>query len=319
MLALVLDVATGPSSLSFSTVVHGLFVPGALADGPRIILWDVRLPDALMAVVVGAALGLAGIEMQTVLNNPLASPFTLGLSSAAALGASAAIALQLSIPGPFPLTAPVFAFLGALSAGLAVLAFARAYSNSVGAIILFGIALLFLGDALIAVLQFVSSDEAVRQIVFWRLGDLTKAGWLEVAVVTIVCLLILPLSLRASSALTALRGGEDIAKGSGLAVAKIRRNSVIRISILTAAAVSFVGSISFIGLVSPHIARLMLGEDHRFLLPGAAIVGAVLLSLASTLTKSIVPGLVIPVGIATALIGVPVFVVLILSQRKIRV
>jgi iron complex transport system permease protein len=312
-----LDLGTGPANLTWLEVAQGMLQPSTLSHANRIVLWDIRLPDALMAVAVGAALALGGVETQTVLNNPLASPFTLGLSSAAALGASAAIALRLPILGlPPELALPALAFLAAVAAGGVILFFSSLYGGSSGTVILFGIALLFLCDALTSILQFVSSDEAVRQIVFWRMGDLTRAGWKEVGIVALVLAATLPLSLRASAALTAVRGGEELARGAGLRVERLRLLVVLRVSVLTAVAVCFVGAIGFVGLVGPHIARLILGEDHRYLVPGSALCGAMVLSLASFASKAAIPGAVVPVGITTAVVGVPLFVALVLTQRS---
>jgi iron complex transport system permease protein len=315
--AFLLDLSTGPAALSGRELIEGILDPASLTPRRRIILWDIRLPDALMALIVGAALALGGIETQTALNNPLASPFTLGLSAAAGLGAS--LAIVLGLPGlglPAQYVLPALAFLGALAAGLAVLFLATLYGGAIGVLILFGIAMLFLCEALTAILQFVASDEAVRQIVFWRIGDLTRAGWAEVAVVGAVLALVFPFSFAGHAAFTAIRGGEEIARGAGLDIARIRRRAILRTCLLTAVAVCFVGAIGFVGLVGPHIARLLLGEDHRYLIPGSALSGAALLALASFASKSVVPGIIVPVGITTAIIGVPVFVALIVTQKR---
>lgn len=316
-LAFLLDLSTGPAALSGGELLRGLADPQSLAPARRIILWDIRLPDSLMALAVGAALALGGIETQTALNNPLASPFTLGLSAAAGLGASFAIVFNLSALGIPPHYAlPFLAFLGALAAGLAILALSALYGGSIGIVILFGIAMLFLCEALTAVLQFLATDEAVRQIVFWRVGDLTRAGWQEVAIVAATLAILFPFTFAAHAQFTAIRGGEEIARGAGLSIARIRRLVILRTSILTAVAVCFVGAIGFVGLVGPHIARLLLGEDHRYLIPGAALSGAALLAFASFASKAVISGVVVPVGITTAIVGVPVFVLLIVTQRQ---
>ncbi|MFC4349952.1 FecCD family ABC transporter permease [Fodinicurvata halophila] len=181
---------------------------------------------------------------------------------------------------------------------------------------LFGIALVFLCNALTAALQYIAEAEATQQIVFWSIGNLTKAGWLEVAIVSTCFLAVLPFSLRQVWQMTLLRGGEAYARSTGLDVARLRTWTILRVSLLAAFAVCFVGTIGFIGLVGPHIARMLLGEDHRMLVPGAAICGALLLSAASFLSKSLLPGVIIPVGILTSVVGVPLFLVLLARQRR---
>ncbi|MDF1790429.1 MAG: iron ABC transporter permease [Thalassobaculaceae bacterium] len=313
--ALVLDVVTGPSALTLGDVIRGLFDPTSLSAGERVILWSVRLPYALMAVVVGASLAVAGVETQTVLNNPLASPYTLGISWAAALGAVAAIVIGIDIL-PAAIVLPLAAFLSALTAGLAILALAQIFGSRTETIILFGIALVFACTALISLLQFVADAETVQQSVFWMMGSLGRATWEKLTVVALVFAAVMPFTLRGAWSMTLLRAGEEQASSAGLPVHRVRLAAILRASLLTAAAVSFVGTIGFIGLVGPHIARLLLGEDHRFLLPGAALTGALLLSLASIASKLLVAGAIIPVGIVTALVGVPTFVALLVARRR---
>lgn len=315
--ALVFDVVTGPSSLSAATVLRGFFQPDTLSASEAAIVWQVRLPYALMAVLVGAALSLAGAEMQTILNNALASPFTLGVSSAASFGASLAIVLGLGVPllGADWL-APANAFLFAFGSVLLLQAMARLRGAGVETIVLFGIALVFAFNALIALVQFVSSQEALQQLVFWTMGSLSRATWSSVAVLAVVLALCAPFSIRAASAMTALRLGEDRAQSFGVDVRRLRFLSMLRVSLLAGVAVAFVGAIGFIGLVGPHIARLMLGEDHRFLLPASLLSGAALMSLASVASKLLVLGVLMPVGIVTAMIGVPVFLALIFRSSR---
>lgn len=317
VLSFLVDVATGPSSLSIADVLGGLLNPGGMNRSAEVILWNIRLPCAAMAVVVGAALGLAGAEMQTVLNNPLASPFTLGVTNAATFGASLAIALELSIFGLGPsVMIPGLAFVFAMGAILVIQGLARTQGAGADTVVLFGIAMVFVMNALLWLVQFIASADALQQIVFWTMGSLARATWDKVALVAFVLALCLPLSLRHVWAMTALRGGEEHARSFGIPVERLRMLVLLRVSLLAAAAVAFVGTVGFIGLVGPHIARLALGEDHRFYLPGAALAGALVLSLASIATKTLVPGLLLPVGIVTALVGIPLFMVLILSQRR---
>ncbi len=316
-MAAVLDLVTGPSGLTAGQVLGGLIDPDSLTPSQAAIIWQVRLPYALMALLVGASLSLAGAEMQTILDNPMASPFTLGVSSAASFGASLAIVLGfgISVAGwasdwMVSLNAFVFAF-GAM---LLLQAVSRLRGAGAQTLVLFGIALVFAFNALTSLVQFLSSQEALQQLVFWTMGSLSRATWSNVAVLAAVLVLVLPFSLHAARALTALRLGEDRAGSFGVDVARLRFISLLRISLLAGTAVAFVGAIGFIGLVGPHIARMMLGEDHRYLLPGSVLAGAVIMSLASALSKSLVPGVLMPVGIVTAMIGVPIFLFLIFRQ-----
>jgi iron complex transport system permease protein len=317
MTALLVDIASGPSMLGLLDVFRGLLNPEGIDAGTRVIIEDIRLPYALMAVVVGACLGLAGAEMQTVLNNPLASPFTLGVGAAATLGASLVIAFNISVLGlAAHVLLPLSAFVFAAAASLLILVLSRTLGASVHAVVLFGIALLFGINAVVGLIQFMADAESVQQIVFWTMGSLARASLDKVAIVALVLALCLPFSLRNAWAMTLLRSGEEQARSLGLRVERMRLVVLMRVSLLTAAAMCFVGEIGFIGLVAPHIARLMLGEDHRFLLPGSALAGAVLLSLSSIASKLLVPGVVLPVGIVTALVGIPLFITLIIGRSR---
>lgn len=317
LLALLVDVASGPSMLGLGDVVHGLLNPDELDPATGVIIKDIRLPYALMALAVGACLGLAGAEMQTVLNNPLASPFTLGVGAAATLGASLVIVFNVSVLGlASHVLLPLSAFACAAAASLLILVLSRTLGASVHAVVLFGIALLFGINAVVGLIQFVADAESVQQIVFWTMGSLSRASLEKVAIVTLVLALCLPFSLRNAWAMTLLRSGEEQARSLGIRVERMRLIVLMRVSLLTAAAMCFVGEIGFIGLVAPHIARLMLGEDHRFLLPGSALAGAVLMSLSSIASKLLVPGVVLPVGIVTALVGIPLFVALIIGRSR---
>lgn len=313
--AFALDISTGPSALSLRDVWAGLFAPERLGAPELTIIRDVRLPYALMAILVGAALSLAGAEMQTILNNPLASPFTLGVSSAASFGAALAIVLGLSLPFvPTDWMVPINAFLCAFGSVLLLEVLARSRAAGLEGVVLFGIALVFTFNALVALVQFVASQEALSQLVFWTMGSLGRATWGNLAVLGAVVAVVTPFSMRAANAMTALRLGEDRARSFGIDVQRLRLASLLRISALAATSVAFVGTIGFIGLVGPHIARMLLGEDHRFLLPASMLTGAVIMSLASVFSKTMVPGVMLPVGIVTSMIGVPVFLALILRR-----
>jgi len=314
--SVILDFTLGPAGLSLDTLWQTLTHPDAVDAGTRVIVWDIRLPYALMAVVVGFSLGLAGAEMQTILNNPLASPFTLGVSSAAAFGAALAIILGIGIPGvPDQWFISANAFIFALFAALMLDGVTRWTKVSTSGVVLFGIALVFTFNALVSMMQFIASEDTLQGLVFWTMGSLARASWEKLGVLTAAFVILVPFSMLSSWKLTALRLGEDRAVSFGIDVRRLRLATLLRISILSALAVAFVGPIGFIGLVAPHIARMMFGEDHRYYLPASALTGALVLSLASVASKNLIPGVIIPVGIVTSLVGVPFFLSIILRHR----
>lgn len=313
---IIADFMMGAAGLKFGELIRTLVDPAGADPTTRVIVWNIRLPYALMAMAVGVALGLAGAEMQTILNNPLASPFTLGLSSAAAFGASLVIVLDISIPGlPVSWAIAGNAFLFALLSAMMLHLVARWGGMNASGVVLFGIALVFSFNAMVALIQFVASAEALQGLVFWTMGSLSRADWNKVGVLLLAFALILPLSMRDSWRLTAMRLGEERAASFGIDVRRLRLRALVRISILSALAVAFVGTIGFIGLVAPHIARRIFGEDHRFYLPGSALVGGVILSLASIASKNMVPGIIIPVGIVTSLVGIPFFLAVVFKRQ----
>ena len=310
--SLLLDIASGPAQLSISQVLHSL-LQGEGGDG--VIVWQIRLPVALMALAVGAALGVSGLIMQTVLHNPLACSYTLGISAGAGFGAAlfivAGSSLGLAEAWGLPLSALGFAFV----AGSAVLLIGRRRGGNAESYVLAGIALLFLFQALLSLLQYLASPDALAQIVFWLFGSLYKSGWHAVGLMWLTLLLGVGLLARDAWRFTALGLSDERAASLGIAVARLRWRALALVSLLTGVAVAFVGTIGFVGLIAPHMARMLLGEDHRLLIPGAALSGALLLSLASVLGKWLSPGGLIPIGIVTALIGLPFFLLLILRSK----
>jgi iron complex transport system permease protein len=316
-LSFAFDLALGPARYTLDEVARALFSPDSVPDQVRVVVWSIRMPVALMAIVVGAALSVAGAQMQTILANPLASPFTLGISAAASFGAALAIVVSVPlIPVAAGLMVPVNAFIMALAATLFIPFISQARGVTVQTIVLLGIALVFTFNALLAFVQYLATEQALSIVVFWTMGSLIKATWPKIWVTLAVLLIALPLFARNAWALTAIRLGEDKAASFGVNVRRIRLESMLIVSLLAAVPVSFVGTIGFVGLVGPHIARMILGEDQRFFLPGSILTGALMLSLTSIVSKSIVPGVVFPIGIITALVGVPFFLSLILSDVR---
>jgi iron complex transport system permease protein len=318
-LSFLADVGTGPGNLPLASVLATIAAPETQGARLGVIVWEIRLPVALMAITVGAMLGLAGAQMQTILANPLADPFTLGLSSAASVGAAVAIVLGFGLlpglSGSLAVTANAFAF--ALGAALLIFALTRFRGVTPETMILFGIALLFSCNALLGLLQYRSSEVQLQQIVFWMMGSLGRSSWPKIGIAAAVLGVTAPLLWRRRWQLNAIRMGEERAMALGVDVRRIRLEVLALVSLLAATAVSFVGVIGFIGLVGPHIARLLVGEDQRFFAALSAMAGAALLSAASIASKMIVPGTIFPLGIITALVGVPVFVALVLSRRGV--
>ncbi|KFI30214.1 iron ABC transporter permease [Haematobacter missouriensis] len=310
--AFVLDLCTGPAGLSISDLWRALSGDTTLSPATMTIVWKLRLPVAVLALLVGAGLALAGAEMQTVLDNPLASPFTLGVSAAAGFGAALAIVFGLALPGlPPDLAVAGNAFVAAALSIALLQLLVRGREGNAALLVLFGIALVFTFNALLALVQFVAPAEALKQFALWGMGDLAQADGRRVALMAGALVIAVPFSLAASSRLTVLRLGAERAASLGVDPGRLRFMALLRISLLAAAAVATAGTIGFVGLVAPHLARLTVGEDHRHFLPASLLIGALLVSLASAAAKTVIPGVLLPVGIVTSLIGLPVFFVLI--------
>ena len=315
MAAILFDILTGPAFLSPLEVLVTMF---GVADDPMLsaIVFSVRLPMTLMAVIVGASLGIAGVEMQTILGNPLASPYTLGFSAAAGFGAALAILFAFQLPLLATLTVPAVSFVFATLACLIVYGLARARGVTSEIMILAGIATLFLFQSAQSLVQYLAAPEVLQQIVFWLFGSMLKASWTSVAVSGAILAFSVALLVPDFWRLTALRLGDERVRALGINVDRLRLRIFLAVSLLTAGAVAFVGTIGFVGLVAPHLARMAVGEDQRFLVPASALSGAFVMAAASVVSKSISPGAVIPIGIVTAIIGVPFLFALILKSRR---
>ncbi len=312
-----MDMALGPARFPIGDLLGALLYPDGAASDTVAILWSIRMPVALMGAAVGASLATAGAQMQTVLANPLASPFTLGISAAAGFGASLAIAFGVAIvPGLADYMLPLNALAMALVAALIIHFFGLQRGATTESIVLLGVALAFSFNAFLALAQYFASEQAVAGIVFWTMGSLTKATWPKLGVVVAVFVLVFPFFMSRAWSLTALRLGEDRAASFGVDVRRIKLETMALVAVLAAVPVAFVGTIGFIGLVGPHIARMLVGEDQRHFLPAAALAGATLLSASSILSKVLLPGTVLPIGIVTSIIGVPFFLALIF--RRVR-
>ncbi len=313
------DLCIGSSGLSPITVLRALFTDN-VSNVVHAIIWDFRLPWSLMAVLVGFALGVAGAVMQIILNNPLASPYTLGISHGAGFGAAMVYALGISILGPLAryvhYIVPLNAFVFALLTCALIMIIGKIRGFTYETLILAGIAISFLFSALLSLMEYFASEEALQAIVFWLFGSLIKSSILKVEIVAAVTAVSLAVLLRYSWELITLRLGDDKARALGVDPEKVRVITMIVVSVLTAAAVCFVGIIGFVGLVAPHIVRFLIGEDARFLLPASGLAGSVILSASAIAAKTVLSGAILPIGIVTSIIGIPFFLYLVIRGRR---
>lgn len=312
--ACVIDILTAAASPSYSIstgeVLNCLLHPSQAAPTVYVIVMQMRLPISLMALAIGFALGLSGAVMQTILHNPLASPYTLGVGTAAGFGASVAIVLGL---GTAATSGLAFAF--AMLICFMIYFMGRNHVDS-GALVLSGIACLFLFQALQALLQYGASEDQNQSIVFWSFGSLQRTDWIKLAVTSAVTIACAPLLFMDAWKYTALTMGDEKAQSLGVNVSRLKIKAFFLISLMAAVSVCFTGSIGFIGLAGPHVARMIAGEDQRFYLPVSALCGAAILSAASVVSKIIRPGSVFPIGIVTSIIGVPFFFSLVFRSNR---
>ena len=301
--------------------LFGVDEPG-LTAGQRAVLLNLRIPRVLFAAVVGAALGLSGAAVQGLFRNPLAAPEVIGASAGAACGAVIAIMLVSWFTIPLGPTAglamrPVFAFVGAVAVTAALYRFATGeHGTSVLTMLLAGIAANALMMSVVGLASFLSDDAALRDITLWMLGSLSSATWASLGIVSLVLLVGGAWLMRSASALDLLLLGEAEAGHLGTDVPALKRRVIVASSLVLSAAIAFVGLISFVGLVVPHMVRLVVGPGHRWLLPVSAVSGAALLTFADTLARTIAAPAELPIGVLTALIGGPVFLLLLRSTRR---
>jgi iron complex transport system permease protein len=298
VLALAASVVLGPAAVPLNELLR--------SD----IVWNLRAPRALLAFLVGGSLGVAGAGLQALVRNPLADPFLLGLSGGAGLGAVLAIALHL--PGPWAL--PLAAFVGALAA-LGLVYRMGLIGGAGGALdprilLLGGVAVGAFAAAITTAIVSLADAAELRNVFLWLWGGLSAASWDSVLLVALYAPIPLAVLFAASRPLDLLALGEESAGYLGADVNAVKRRVYLAASLLTAAAVAVSGVIGFVGLVVPHIARLTWGHHHRSLLPAAFIGGGALLAIADTLARTVVAPRELPVGVVTALIGVPVFALL---------
>ena len=300
------------------TVLHALGINSGWQPQDELIeqtLLQIRFPRVVMSLLVGASLSIAGAVMQSIFGNPLAEPGVVGVSAGAALGAALAIAVGMTAFGAWSIA--IMAFIGGFLSTILVYVTARSEGRTeVVTLLLTGIAINAFAGAGLALMMFSGGAAAREQIVFWQLGSINGSRWSEVFIVLVVTLPAMVWVCFLARKYDVLSLGERSAAHLGLNVERLRIVSIVLVALLTAAGVAFVGIIAFVGLVVPHVIRMLLGPGHRWLLPLSALAGAVLLVWADLFARTVINGSDLPIGMLTSLIGGPFFFYLVRSARS---
>mgnify|MGYP001477460944 CR=1 FL=1 len=320
------SLTSGASDASFGAVVRDL-LSGSEAETismrDRVVIYDIRLPRVVTGVLVGAGLAVSGAVLQGLFRNPLADPALVGISAGSGLGAAATIVLGGTLLGP--LTAmlgtfalPSIAFIGGLATTALLYRIAtRQGRTSVATMLLAGIALAALAMAVTGVLVFMADDRQIRDMTFWGLGSLAGATWAKTAAAAPFIILSLAASPFLARGLNALALGEATAGHLGIPVQRLKHVSILSVAAAVGASVAISGGIGFVGIVVPHLLRLSIGPDNRYLLPASALLGASLLLLADAVSRTIVAPAELPIGIITAIAGAPFFIWILLRRRGV--
>lgn len=313
-------VTIGPLNISvldvYKILLFKLFPDLIAVDGlPVQVVWNIRVPRIVAGLMAGFGMGICGCIMQAVLKNPLASPFTLGISAGANFGVSIAAVLSVSvIGGPYLIVGN--AFVGAMLCSLFIISLASFKGANSETLILAGIAINYLFGALSDLLKYFATDEQLRVMVSWGMGDLSAFSWANFPILLIAFVICTPLLYLKSNDLNIMTTGDENATSLGVNANKVRMFSMIMASILIATIVCFTGTIAFIGLVAPHMARIIIGTDHKYLFPASGLLGATILMSADSIGLNILNSTMIPTGIMTSLLGVPFFLYLILRRKR---
>ncbi|HWQ64176.1 MAG TPA: iron ABC transporter permease [Methanospirillum sp.] len=283
------------------------------------IIWDIRLPEVIAGIIAGVGLAIAGVAMQSILRNPLGEPYTLGISSAAAFGAAFSVMFLssgkvgdgITILNPYLTTVVAFAF--SLLATVMILVLSRYRAASPEVMVLAGVAIGSLFVAARMFLEYFASDIELASIIFWTFGDLSRAGWDEIWLMSIVIFIIAMYFYHHRWSFNAIDAGDETAQSLGVDVKRVRLVGMVAASFLAAIITSFLGVIGFVGLVAPHMVRRIIGDDNRYLIPGSCVAGAIMLLGSDTVARVIMAPTVIPVSILTAFLGVPLFLYLLLK------
>ncbi|NPV61033.1 MAG: iron ABC transporter permease [Methanotrichaceae archaeon] len=307
---------TTKSPLEVFSAIAARFLPVESDPFVSGVVWHLRLPRVLMGIIAGAGLAVSGAAMQGVTRNPLVSPFTVGISSAAAFGASMAIMFGVGYSGSGTIVIISAAFAAALGCALLVFGLTRLKRSSPETLVLAGIALTYFFGSLTAMLQFFANEQQLNAMVNWTFGSLSGADWGKLAVMTAALALTLPVLIRLSWDLNAIfSGGDETARSLGINTSRVRTLALLLSSFITASIICFTGIIGFVGLVAPHVARMAIGEDHRFLLPASCLVGAILVVGADIVGRTAMDPIILPIGIVISFVGVPMFLYLMMTRN----
>ena len=316
------SIAVGPMQISLANSIMS-FMPSSteLPQHVALIIHQVRLPRTLLCLLVGGILGLCGAVMQGLFRNPLAEPGIIGVSAGAALGAALAIVLFSGMTNYYPnfmnfAAVPIFAFLG--GALTTIIVYKLGTSNlgtSVTIMLLAGVAISALSGAAIGYLNFIADDQMLRDLSLWSMGSLAGATWPSITLASITLALLSFLFIKQAPALNALLLGESEAKHLGVPIQSLKRRLILLTAMGVGVTVSLSGMIGFVGLVIPHLGRMLVGPDHRTLLPVSILLGALLLTVADMFARVAVMPAELPVGIVTALVGAPFFLYLLFKQK----
>lgn len=278
----------------------------------RVVIANIRLPRVAAAIMCGWGLSLSGLCIQSLLKNPLGSPSTLGISQGAAFGA----ALSIVVFGAQVLSVTAFAFGGAMGATLVILILARLKRLSPEAVILAGVALSSLFASATILIQYLATETQLAMVVFWTFGDVARSNWWEIGLMTVAVFVASFFLMVLRWDLNAMSSGEETAKGLGVSVEKVRISGMVAAALVSALATAFHGVIAFIGLIAPHMARRIVGDDHRLLIPFSSVLGALLLLTADTLGRVVIGSGALPVGVITSFLGAPMFLYLLVRGYR---
>jgi len=322
VLSLLFSVTTGASNASFLDVIANVAgSDDALNARDRIIIFDIRMPRAILGLLVGGSLAVSGAIMQGLFRNPLADPGLVGVSSGASLGAVVIIVLASTFAAPLYTLLGIYALpIAAFGGGLAStwLLYRIATGNgqtSVATMLLAGIALGSLAGALTGLLIYMANDQQLRDLTFWGMGSLAGATWAKITAAGPIILLSFAAIPFIASGLNAITLGEATAFHMGVPVQRLKNIAIVSVAAATGASVAVSGGIGFVGIVVPHVLRMSIGPDHRFLLPASALLGGSLLIFADVLARTIVAPAELPIGIITAAVGGPFFLWILLRHR----